>query len=393
MADTLCLSWDRSLLAYNFGPEHPMSPIRLDLTSRLIDEFGLFEAPGVRVQAPKVADDDLLRLVHTQDYIDAVRRASEDWRSVQVRYGLGTPDDPCFPGMHDASARIAEATVDVARSVWEGETEHGVSIAGGLHHAMPGHASGFCIYNDPAIAIAWLLDHGAERVAYVDIDVHHGDGVQTIFWDEPRVLTISVHEHPRMLFPGTGYPHETGGPNAEGSAANLALPPGTADGGWLRGFHAIVPQLLEAFRPQVLVSQHGCDSHIDDPLAHLALTIDGQRAAASALHGLAHELCEGRWVATGGGGYAVVTVVPRTWTHLVAEAAGAPIAPETPTPQTWRDYVAQTYRRAAPLRMTDGSTVTITSFDDGYDPADDVDRAILATRKAVFPSHGLDPHW
>ena len=151
--------------------------------------------------------------------------------------------------------------------------------------------------------------------------------------------------------------------------------------------------MLEAFRPQVLVSQHGADSHIEDPLAHLALTVDGQRAAAAALHGLAHELCEGRWVATGGGGYAVVTVVPRTWTHLVAEAAGAPIEPETPTPETWRDYVVTTYRKAAPPRMTDGTTVTVTLFDDGYDPANELDRAILATRKAVFPSHGLDPHW
>jgi acetoin utilization protein AcuC len=392
MADTLCLCWDRSMLAYDFGPQHPMSPIRLDLTARLIDEFGLFKAPGVRVAAPTVADDDLLRLVHTQDYIDAVRRASEDWNSVQFRYGLGTPDDPCFPGMHEASARIAAATVEAARAVWEAETEHGVNFAGGLHHAMPGNASGFCVYNDPAIAIAWLLQQGAERVAYVDIDVHHGDGVQTIFWNDPRVLTISMHEHPRTLFPGTGYPSETGGPDAEGSAVNLALPPGTADAGWLRGFYAIVPPLLEAFRPAVLVTQHGCDSHVEDPLAHLAVTVDGHRTAAAALHGLAHELCEGRWVATGGGGYAVISVVPRSWTHLVAEAAGAPIDPETAIPEPWRDYVQTTYGRVAPLRMTDGSQISITLFDEGYDPADELDRAILATRKAVFPSHGLDPH-
>jgi acetoin utilization protein AcuC len=392
MPDTLCLSWDRSLLAYNFGAQHPMSPIRLDLTARLIDEFGLFKAPGVRVATPTVADDALLRLVHTQDYIDAVRRVSEDWQTPQVRYGLGTPDDPCFPGMHEASARVVGATVEAARAVWNAEAEHGVSFAGGLHHAMPGNASGFCVYNDPAVAIAWLLQQGAERVAYVDIDVHHGDGVQTIFWNDPRVLTISIHEHPRTLFPGTGYPNETGGPDAEGSAVNLALPPGTTDAGWLRGFYAIVPPLLEAFRPTVLVSQHGTDSHVEDPLAHLAVTVDGQRAAAAALHGLAHELCEGRWVATGGGGYAVVTVVPRTWTHLVAEAAGSPIDPETTIPETWRHYVEVTYGRVAPVRMTDGSQASVVPFDTGYDPADHIDRAIIATRKAVFPSHGLDPH-
>ncbi len=162
-------------------------------------------------------------------------------------------------------------------AVWTGGAEHAVNIAGGLHHAMPGAASGFCVYNDPAVAIAWLLEQGAERVAYVDVDVHHGDGVERAFWDEPRVLTVSVHESGRYLFPGTGFPDDAGGPGADGSAVNLALPPGTTDNAWLRAFHAVVPPLLEEFRPQVLVTQHGCDSHVLDPLAHLGLTVDGQR--------------------------------------------------------------------------------------------------------------------
>src|SRR6202035_5871857 len=163
------------------------------------------------------------------------------------QYGLGTPDNPVFVGMHEASALVAGATLAAARAMWSGAAEHGASIAGALHHARRASASGFCVYNDPAIAIAWLLGQGAERIAYVDIDVHHGDGVQTAFWNDPRVLTISLHEHPASLFPGTGRPTETGGAGAEGSAVNVALPPGTRDAAWLRAFHAVVPPLLAAF--------------------------------------------------------------------------------------------------------------------------------------------------
>ena len=256
---------------------------------------------------------------------------------------------------------------------------------------MRSNASGFCIYNDPAIAIAWLLRHGAERIAYVDIDVHHGDGVQAAFWDEPRVLTISVHEHPATLFPGTGRPTETGGPAADGSAVNLALPAGTRDAGWLRGLHAVVPPLLRQFRPQVLVSQHGCDTHWSDPLADLQISIDAQRAAHALLHQLAHETAGGRWVLTGGGGYQLVQVVPRTWTHLLAEASGQPIDPAAATPALWREYVDWVATEQAPELMTEGGTGDFPSFDDGYDPADPVDQAIMATRNAVFPLHGLMP--
>src|SRR5690606_26950267 len=167
------------------------------------------------------------------------------------RHGLGTSDNPVFIGMHDASALVAGATVAAAEAVWTGRSEHALNISGGLHHALAGSASGFCVYNDPAVAIAWLLENGAERVAYVDIDVHHGDGVQAAFYDDPRVLTISIHETPRTLFPGTGFPNETG---AEGTSVNVALPPGTGDRPWLRAFDAIVPPLLRRFRPQVLVT-------------------------------------------------------------------------------------------------------------------------------------------
>jgi acetoin utilization protein AcuC len=208
------------------------------------------------------------------------------------------------------------------------------------------------------------------------------------------VLTISLHESGQWLFPGTGFPDQVGGKAAEGMAVNVALPPGTADSAWLRAFHAVVPPLLRDFRPQVIVSQHGCDTHVLDPLAHLALTVDAMRASYEALHDLAHELSDGRWVCTGGGGYEVVDVVPRAWTHLAAIAAHRPIAPGTPVPESWREYVTTRCGRPAPGRMTDGGgTPEYRPWATGYDPGDPVDRAVLATRHAVFPLHGLDVHF
>ncbi|MFE9256539.1 acetoin utilization protein AcuC [Streptomyces sp. NPDC006879] len=382
------LMWDEAVTRYDFGPRHPMDPVRLALTMGLVRAYGLDRA--VEVVAAKAAGDSTLRLVHREDYVAAVRAVSEDPARADGTYGLGTDDDPAFSGMHEASALIAGQSVAAAEALWRGEALHAVNFAGGLHHAMPGAASGFCVYNDAALAIARLLELGAERVAYVDVDVHHGDGVQAAFWDDPRVLTVSVHEHPRTLFPQTGWPQETGGPAAEGSAVNLALPAGTGDAGWLRAFHAVVPEVLADFRPQVLVTQHGADTHFEDPLAHLAVSLDAQRAVQESCHDLAHAYAGGRWLALGGGGYAVVDVVPRSWTHLVAIAAHRPIEPETLVPQSWRDEVYARTRQWGPARMTDGlSPVHWRDWESGYDPADRTDQAVLAARRAVYPLRGM----
>ena len=400
MTCTVHVAWDERLTDYHFGPGHPLAPMRLELTMQLAHEFGLWTQPGVTMAAPDPATDAELELVHDARYIAAVRTVSgwaEDLgarglEATQFRYarmfGLGTGDQPVFPRMHQASALVAGATVAAARAVWSGSAQHGAGIAGGMHHAMAAHASGFGVYNDPAIAIAWLLGQGAERIAYVDIDAHHGDGVQAAFYADPRVLTISLHQHPAAMFPFTGLPAETGGPGAEGSAVNVALPAGTGDASWLRAFHAIVPPLLRQFGPQVLVSQHGCDTHRLDPLARLELSIDGQRAAHAAIHALAHEAAGGRWLLTGGGGYELVQVVPRSWTHLLAEAAGQPIDPGTPTPGPWREYLARRTGLTAPEYMTEGAPAAFEPFESGYDPGHAVDQAIMATRNAVFPCMG-----
>jgi acetoin utilization protein AcuC len=382
--------FDQTLTEYDFGPEHPMSPLRVDLTMRLATELGVV-GDRLRVVPAPMASDDLIATVHTPDLIAAVTKAGQDPTAYDAVHGLGSDDNPIFSDMHHATAHIVGATVEACRQVWSGESLHSANITGGLHHAMPGRASGFCIYNDVAVGIRSLLDQGAERVAYVDLDVHHGDGVEKIFWDDPRVLTVSLHETGQMLFPGTGFPHDLGGPAALGSAVNVALPPGTGDAGWLRAFHAVVPPLLREFKPQLLVTQHGCDSHAEDPLAHLMLTVDGQRAAYLAVHDLAHELCEGRWVATGGGGYAIVDVVPRAWTHLLAILSGAPIEPDVDTPAAWREYVRERLGRVAPMRLTDGRTPAYRDWREGYDPDTWLDRAIHATRMEAFPLHGLDP--
>ncbi len=380
------LVFDDELSAYDFGIGHPMAPIRVDLTVRLARALGVLADLDV-VPAPIASDDDL-ELVHSARYIDAVKSIA-DAHDRDLLHGLGTEDNPTFPRMHEASAHIVGATLEATRRVWSGDALHAANISGGLHHAMADMASGFCIYNDPAIAIAWLLRAGAEKVAYVDIDVHHGDGVQVAFYDDPRVLTISLHESARTLFPGTGEAFESGGPGAEGMSVNVGMPPGTADGGWLRAFHAVVPPLLREFKPTVLVSQHGCDSHMDDPLAHLMLSIDGQRAAHLALHELAHEVCGGRWVVTGGGGYAVVDVVPRTWTHLLAVVAGHPLQPQLSTPEEWQRYVEDLTGRRAPLLMTDGREPRFDAWDQGYNPDSWLDRCVEQTRREIFPWHGI----
>jgi acetoin utilization protein AcuC len=383
--------WDAALTAYDFGPTHPMNPRRLDLTARLADALGIFSRPQVRVLAAPVATDEELLRVHGSGYIAAVRAVSEDPGRSDPGHGLGTEDDPAFAGMHEASARLAGGSLLAADAVLSGRTPRAVNFSGGMHHASRDRASGFCIYNDAALAVQRLLDGGTSRVAYIDIDAHHGDGTESIFWDDARVLTISLHESGLTLFPGTGFSNEIGGPNAQGLSVNVALPARTGDADWLRAFHAVVPPLLEAFAPEVIVSQHGCDSHRDDSLTHLRTSVDAQREAALSISRLAGRLCDNRWIATGGGGYSIVQVVPRVWSHLLAIATGQPLPLLTEVPGAWRDHVQEVYGMDAPRLMGEDAEIWWRSWEVGYDPANQLDRTVMATRKAVFPLHGLDP--
>jgi acetoin utilization protein AcuC len=379
------LVWGPDYLHYNFG-EHPMAPIRLDLTVSLSRGLGVLD--HLAVIEPVTATESELLSVHSPDYLDAVRRASTD--PSYLGHGLGSDDNPVFPGMFDAAALIAGGSRLAAMQVWNGHTRHAVNIAGGLHHAMRDSAAGFCVINDVVVAIRALLEAGAQRVAYVDIDVHHGDGVQAAFYDDPRVLTISMHQDPRTLYPGTGLAGETGRGTAEGTSVNLALPPATSDDGWLRAFNAVVPGAVTAFKPDILVTQCGCDTHHEDPLADLSLTVDGQRAAYAALHQLAHQVADGKWLALGGGGYGVLRCVPRTWTHLIAEVSGRRLDPSIEIPYSWKQNLRERGVTAKlPELMGEGRQPQPQQWLPGGESW--LDRSIWATRDASFPLLGLDP--
>jgi len=314
--------------SYDFGDEHPLTPRRFGPSIDLMRTLG-----ASKFLAPRVATDEELRRLHTADYVHTVKTLSDD-PFHPPSAGIGPGDCPQFDGMHDASAAVAGGSIDAVDRILGGEVLHASHPGGGLHHAMAGRASGFCIYNDVALAVARARDAG-HRVLYVDLDVHHGDGTQALFWDDPEVLTLSIHETGMTLFPGTGFVDERGGPGAEGTSVNVPVQPYSGNDSWLDAVQTVVPALAEAFRPTFLVSQHGCDSHAYDPLAHLRLTTRAYRAATLLLDDIAHRFCDGRWFATGGGGYDAYRVVPRSWSLIWL--AQAHVEPPTETDAEWRN--------------------------------------------------------
>ena len=331
MSGDVRLVWGEGFMSYRLSDDHPLQPLRVRLTIELIRELGLDQA--AEVVPPRRAADEEIALSHSERYVELVRRLSQpppggagalDREAAEAaEAGFDSPDNPVAQGMHDACAAIVGGSLVAAEAVHSGAALHAFNPAGGLHHAMRDRASGFCVYNDVAVAIAWLRERG-HRVACVDVDVHHGDGTQALFYADPDVLTISLHESGRYLFPGTGFPDETGAGAGRGASANLPLAPYTWDEPWLAAFDAVIPPLLETFRPTVLVTQDGCDTHALDPLAHLLGSTAIWPHVGRRFHELAHELCGGRWVALGGGGYAVREVVPRAWTLLFAEMVERP---------------------------------------------------------------------
>jgi len=329
VSDDVGLVVCRETAIYKLSETHPLTPDRVLLTLDLIEAYGLDRLANVHRIACRAATDEELRLVHTAEFVDATKRAGHGEDGPWSRYGYGPGDNPIFPNMHEAAALVAGATIAAAEGIVAGRSQHAFNPSGGLHHAMPNRAAGFCVYNDVAIAIAWLLEQGVERVAYVDVDVHHGDGVQEIFYSDPRVLTASIHEFDFGFFPGTGHSDETGAGEAQGTAVNVPLPGGIGDERWLEGLRTEILLRVRDFAPQILVTQLGADTHATDPLASLQLTTRAYRHAARDLHELAHGACEGRWLATGGGGYSL-TAVPRAWTIYFAEMCGTEVPDELP---------------------------------------------------------------
>jgi acetoin utilization protein AcuC len=360
---------------YDFGPGHPLTPRRFGPGIDLLRTLGA--APGL---APEPASDTDLRLCHTAAYLSAVKRFSASPFGTDPSAGIGEGgDDPPFAGMHDAGAMVAGGSLRAMEALLRGDVEHAFHPGGGLHHAMAGRASGFCIYNDPALAIARARRDGL-RVLYVDLDVHHGDGVQAIHWDDPGVMTVSFHETGRYLFPGTGGVGELGDGVAAGTVVNVPMEPGTGETAWLEAVQLLLPELAAAFGPDLIVSQHGCDSHAWDPLAHLRVTTTAMGAAARLVDALAHRHGGGRWLATGGGGYDVHRVVPRAWS-LVWLAGAHREVPANTAPE-WRERWSTEAERYGQVPLPE-------TFDDRANAGLALDAAQLAAEERSRLTAGL----
>ncbi len=297
--------------AQGHGPHHPLKPERLQRTYELLEAYDALAHPDLKVVPPRLPSDEELGLFHTEGYVRAVRALSEGRSDVDPsRYNFGPGDNPVFEGMFVSEGLKVGSALQAAEAVHTGACTVAFSYSGGLHHGGPDFASGFCVFNDVAVGLTRLVEQG-RRPLYIDIDVHHGDGVQAAFYETDRVMTISLHQDPRTLFPGTGFTHETGRGEGEGYSANLPLPPYTGDEVYLEAFERVVPPLFDRFEPDVLVTELGVDTHNRDPLAHLSLTTNGH---SQLFHFFA--ALDLPWLALGGGGYDM-SVVPRAWTLAV----------------------------------------------------------------------------
>lgn len=317
---------------YKFGEEHPFNPIRLTLTVDLLQTLGALPEEQWH-ETSRQASSQMLALAHREDYIEAVRQLSTQTPALEEQdssgqFGLDTEDTPFFPGMHDAAAAIVAGSVEAAEQVMSGQTLHAYHMAGGLHHAFPERGSGFCVYNDAAVAIKHLRETYNARVLYIDTDVHHGDGVQWIFYNDPDVCTYSIHETGKFLFPGTGYVYEKGTDAGVGTCFNLPMEPYTEDDSWLECFRSSITKVAAAFRPDIIISQHGCDAHAYDPLSHVHCSMRIYSEMPAIIHELAHTFAGGKWVALGGGGYDLWRVVPRAWALVWLTMTDHPIALE-----------------------------------------------------------------
>jgi acetoin utilization protein AcuC len=371
------LVYSDAFTRFDYGREHPLRMERLGLTWRLMTAYGLTELPRARVVAPEPAAEELVARFHDRGYLEVLKAADSGRPPPHAAlFGLGPGDNPVFPGLWVASQLTAGGSVAAAELVGSGEVSRAFHFAGGLHHAMAAHASGFCYVNDAVLAIQRLRDRGL-RVAYVDIDAHHGDGVQVAFYDDPDVLTISTHERGERLFPGTGFVEESGEGRGVGYSVNLPLEAFTDAAVYLPAFDAVVPPLVRAFAPDVIVAQLGIDSHRTDPLTHLALDVQGFAAAVSRIVDLAP-----RVVALGGGGYDLPNVA-RAWTVAWAVLNGIDLPAEIPA-SFEPDLRRYRFRSRSLWDPPDPTPPEIEERTRAY-----VDRQVDAIRRIIFPVHGL----
>ena len=366
---------------YDFGEDHALRQIRVRLARDLISQYGLLT--GAEEIPPAPASEDVVRRVHTPEYLSVVKDLSVQPRGVAYEHGLGTTDNPVFEGMYEAALLHVGGTLRACEEVATGRRDRAMNLGGGFHHAMPDRASGFCSLNDLAVGIRSLLeDHHLRRILYVDVDAHHADGVQAIFYEDPRVLTLSLHEDGHYLFPGTGFTDEIGTGAGRGYSVNVPLPPYTRDVSYLYAFQEIVPPLARAFKPEVIVSQLGADGHYLDPLTHLMLTTETYEAVGRMLDGLSKELCEGRWIATGGGGYDV-TAVPRVWTLLFSTMLGRELEDALPV-----EWLKECNHLVGSVPGDKSLRDHVRAEEEAHVPRA-AKRTVEELRKTVFPLHGI----
>lgn len=368
------LIYGHEMTCYDLGRNHPLRPERLRLVYELVSACGLIGGDSALVP-PEPATREDLETVHVPSYIDTVKTLSDgDCSPAKTRSGFGSLDNPPFPGMYEASLIYTGASVLAAHLVVSGECDRAFNFSGGLHHAMPDRASGFCVFNDAAVAIE-RLRHKFKRIAYIDLDAHHGDGVQSIFYDTDEVLTISLHESGDYLFPGTGYPNEIGVGAGKGCSVNIPFTPSTPDDVYLWAFDQVVPPLIAAYQPDAIVAQLGVDTHFDDPLAHLVLTSSGFTSLVERILSFGRPV-----VALGGGGYNLLAV-PRLWTLAYALMAGRDIPDRIPEEYTRKYGTAQLHDAVSPP----------ISRHQKHNVRPDAEKAVAAVKRLVFPLHGLSP--
>lgn len=316
---------------YRFHDEHPFHPIRLQLTENLLKACGSLTDAQTAPPFSLEEAERVVRDIHRADYIEAVTQlsvSSPDPAAIKLaeKYGLQQEGDtPYFLGMHDAALSVTAGSLAAADAVMSGRSQHALNLAGGLHHAFPDRASGFCVYNDAAAAISYIRQKYQARVLYIDTDVHHGDGVQWFFYADPDVFTLSIHETGKFLFPGTGFHHERGEASGYGACLNLSMEPYTEDESWLECFQEAIEHAARSFKPDIIVTQHGCDAHAFDPLAHIHCSMRIYREMPRIINDIAERYNQGKWVALGGGGYDHWRVVPRAWSLLWLEMSGHPL--------------------------------------------------------------------
>jgi acetoin utilization protein AcuC len=380
MTDSCSFVFSEELLNYKFSNNHPFNQFRLKLTVDLLHRLNALD--NRQMVPPRIATDEELSLVHDPSYIDAVKMAGEGKLPLQVaeNYGLGTEDTPIFPNMHEASALLVGGALTAVDQVMTGQAVHALHLGGGLHHGFRGKASGFCIYNDSSVAIKYLQKKYNARVLYVDTDAHHGDGVQWSFYDDPNVCTLSIHETGRYLFPGTGNVNERGQGKGYGYSFNIPVDAFTEDESWLHVYTQSIKEVAEFFKPDVILTQNGADSHYFDPLTHLSASMKIYREIPKLAHEIAHQYCGGKWIAVGGGGYDIWRVVPRAWALIWMEMTENSNCYGS-LPQDWIEYWQGKAPVSLPMNWEDP--------DDMYKPiprkAEITEKNLLTLEKALYP--------